>query len=72
MTSELRLVRREPDLQDRTNHPKEARIRNLGSAIFLAAIRDYRSLDEDTHRDAEQFLYPQRAPARTNMTGLLG
>lgn len=32
---------------------------NLGAAILLAALRDYRSMDEDLHRDAERFLYPQ-------------
>ena len=32
---------------------------NLGAAILLAALHDYRSLDEDRHKDAERFLYPQ-------------
>ena len=32
---------------------------NLGAAILLAAVLDYRSLNEDVHRDAERFLYPQ-------------
>jgi hypothetical protein len=35
--------------------------RNLGCAILLAAIEDYHSLHEGTHREARQFLYP-RAP----------
>ena len=64
MTSELRIVRTEPDFPEK-RHPKEPRVRNLGSAIFLAAIRDYRSLNEDTHKDAERFLYPQ-TPASQN------
>ncbi len=64
MTSELRLVRTEPDLSEK-RHPKEPRIRNLGTAIFLAAIQDYRSLNEDKHKDAERFLYP-RTPASQN------
>jgi hypothetical protein len=42
--------------------PPELKTRNLGDAIFLAAIDDYRSMDEDMHKDAEQFLYP-RTPA---------
>jgi hypothetical protein len=32
---------------------------NLGAAILLAALQDYRSTDEDLHKDAERFLYPQ-------------
>ena len=32
---------------------------NLGAAILLAAVLDYRSLNEDVHKDAERFLYPQ-------------
>jgi hypothetical protein len=39
--------------------PAEPRMRNLGSAIFLAAIADYRSLDQEAHDHAELFLYPQ-------------
>lgn len=35
------------------------RRRNLGGAIFLAAIADYRSMDEKLHQNAEQFLYPK-------------
>jgi hypothetical protein len=35
------------------------RTRNLGAAILLSAVQDYRSLDEDIHKDAERFLYPQ-------------
>ena len=37
---------------------------NLGAAILLAAIQDYRSLDEDAHKDAERFLYPQTQASR--------
>ena len=32
---------------------------NLGGAILLAAIHDYRGVDEGVHKDAELFLYPQ-------------
>jgi hypothetical protein len=35
------------------------RKRNLGGAIVLAAIEDYRGKDEQAHKDAEKFLYPQ-------------
>jgi hypothetical protein len=36
---------------------------SLGGAILLAAISDYRSMDDEAHRDADQFLYP-RTPER--------
>jgi hypothetical protein len=39
--------------------PSKLRRRNLGDAIFLAAIKDYRSMDEKVHENAEQFLYPR-------------
>jgi hypothetical protein len=32
---------------------------NLGGAIVLAAIGDYRCMDEQAHKDAEAFLYPK-------------
>jgi hypothetical protein len=35
------------------------RTRQLGGAILMAAIADYRSSDELAHQDAAQFLYPQ-------------
>lgn len=41
--------------------PSQSRLRNLGSAIFLAAIEDYGSMDETVHRDAKRFLYPRTA-----------
>ena len=39
--------------------PSRPRIRNLGAAILLAAVQDYRRLDEEMHQGAAQFLYPQ-------------
>jgi hypothetical protein len=39
--------------------PSKPRTRNLGGAIFLAAIKDYGSLDEEVHENAKQFLYPR-------------
>jgi hypothetical protein len=71
MTRELRLVRTEPDLTKK-RLPKEARIRNLGSAIFLHAIQDYRSLNEDTHKDAERFLYPQTPESQDHYDWAVG
>jgi hypothetical protein len=41
---------------DPVSTPKQ---RNLGGAIVLAAIGDYRSMDEQAHKDAEEFLYPK-------------
>ena len=41
--------------------PATPQKRDLGSAILLAAIEDYRSLDEEMHDLAEQFLFPQTA-----------
>ena len=64
MTSELRLARTEPGSIGTAYLPARSRMRNLGSAIFLAAIQDYRSMDEDTHQDAKAFLYPQTAEAQ--------
>jgi hypothetical protein len=34
---------------------------NLGGAILLAAIKDYRGAEEKDHEDAQQFLYPETA-----------
>ena len=40
------------------------RKRNLGGAVVLAAIQDYRSLRKEVHLDAAGFLYPQTAECR--------
>jgi hypothetical protein len=42
-----------------TYQPAKPRTRNLGAAILLAAVQDYRGMDEERHKDAERFLYPQ-------------
>lgn len=34
------------------------RVRNLGAAILLVAVQDYRCTDEEQHQDAAAFLYP--------------
>jgi hypothetical protein len=39
--------------------PARMKMRSLGWAIFLAAIADYRSKDEQEHKNAERFLYPK-------------
>jgi hypothetical protein len=61
MNIELRLAKLEPDSTGVTYQPARPRMRNLGSAIFWAAIVDYRSLNQEAHADAEQFLYPLTA-----------
>jgi hypothetical protein len=35
--------------------------RNLGGAIFLVAIEDYCSMDDEIHKDARDFLFPATA-----------
>lgn len=64
MASELRLARMEPNSTGTASQPPKSRMRNLGDAIFLAAVQDYRSMDEDTHQDAKEFLYPQTPEAQ--------
>jgi hypothetical protein len=39
--------------------PSQTNTRSLGGAIFLVAIQDYRSADEQEHKSAERFLYPR-------------
>lgn len=58
MSNEPRFVTRELVTISPTCQPVRPRVRNLGSAILLAAVQDYRGMDEDRHKDAEQFLYP--------------
>ena len=59
MSNEPRFVSRELATISPTYQPVRPRTRNLGAAILLAAVQDYRSLNEDAHKDAERFLYPQ-------------
>jgi hypothetical protein len=59
MSNELRFVSRELATISPTYQPVRPRTRNLGAAILLAAVQDYRCMDEDRHKDAERFLYPQ-------------
>jgi hypothetical protein len=59
MSNELRFVSRELVTISPTFQPARTRMRNLGAAILLSAVQDYRSLDEDIHKNAERFLYPQ-------------
>jgi hypothetical protein len=59
MTTKLRLAKSERDSTGRTYQPAKPRMRNLGAAIFWAAILDYRSMDQEEHEDAKQFLYPK-------------
>ncbi len=58
MSYEPRFVSRELVTISPAYQPARPRVRNLGAAILLIAVRDYRSMDEERHKDAEQFLYP--------------
>jgi hypothetical protein len=58
MSNEPRFVSRVLVTISPTYQPATPRMRNLGVAILLSAVQDYRSLDEDIHKDAERFLYP--------------
>ena len=52
--------------------PAEPRMRNLGSAIFLVAIADYRSLDQEAHDHAATVpRIRKRRIGRTTMSGRL-
>jgi hypothetical protein len=42
------------------------RKRNLGGAVILSAIEDYRSPNEQAHRDAAPFLYPRNRRDRAD------
>ena len=52
--------------------PPTGRKRDLGGAILLAAIDDYRSTNEEVHRDAQQFLYPQTEEWRNHYDWAVG
>ncbi len=62
MSIELRLARAELYPTGTLYKSPQLLKRNLGSAIFLAAIEDYRSMCDELHETAERFLYP-RTPA---------
>jgi hypothetical protein len=59
MSNELRFVSRNLVTISPAYQPVKPRTRNLGAAILLTAVQDYRCMDEDRHKDAERFLYPQ-------------
>jgi hypothetical protein len=59
MSYEPRFVSRELIAISPAYQPVRPRTRNLGAAILLAAVQDYRRLNEEAHNDAERFLYPQ-------------
>jgi hypothetical protein len=59
MSNELRFVSRELVTISPSYQLPTPRMRNLGAAILLAAVQDYRCMNEERHKDAERFLYPQ-------------
>jgi hypothetical protein len=62
MNTEFRMARTELNSTGTLYKPAQPGTRNLGSAIFLAAIEDYRSMCDELHESAQRFLYP-RTPA---------
>jgi len=58
----MKTIRRPSHLERRATgeeiRPKQPCQRSLGTAIFLAAIADYRSLKPEFHESAARFLYP--------------
>ena len=63
MTDETDLLKGELFSTGSIYMPPQVRRGSLGGAILLAAIGDYRSMDDEIHRDAALFLYP-RTPER--------
>jgi hypothetical protein len=61
MSIEQRMARAELYPTGTLYKPPELLNRNLGSAIFLAAIEDYRGMCDELHESAGRFLYPRTA-----------
>jgi hypothetical protein len=59
MTDEMELAHMDFYAEGTIYQPSQTKKRSLGAAIFLVAIEDYRSTDEQEARTAERFLYPQ-------------
>jgi hypothetical protein len=59
MTDEMVLAHMNIYAEGSIYRPSQIKKRSLGGAIFLAAIADYVSPDEQDHESAKQFLYPQ-------------
>ena len=59
MTDEMDFVNEEVFSAGSIYMPPRIRRGSLGGAILLAAIGDYRSMVDEVHRDANQFLYPR-------------
>jgi hypothetical protein len=59
VTDEMDFVNEEVFSAGSIYMPPPVRRGSLGGAILLAAIADYRSMDDAVHKDADQFLYPR-------------
>jgi hypothetical protein len=59
MTDEMELAHMDIYVEGPIYKQSQTKKRSLGAAIFLVAIEDYRSTDEQEYRTAERFLYPQ-------------
>ena len=67
MTLEMQMAKTELFSDSSMYRPVTPQKRNLGNAILLAAIEDYRSSDHEAHNHARQFLYPQTAEWRDHL-----
>jgi hypothetical protein len=59
MSDEMELAKTDGYEADTIEQPSKTAKRSLGAAIFLVAIDDYRSADDQEHKSAERFLYPK-------------
>jgi len=59
MTDQMKIAHMDIYAEGPLYKPPQTKKRSLGAAIFLVAIEDYRSTDEQEYRTAERFLYPQ-------------
>jgi hypothetical protein len=59
MTDEMMVAHMNIYAEGSIYQPSKMKQRSLGGAIFLAAIKDYVSTDEQDHDSAKRFLYPR-------------
>ena len=72
MTNEMEFVKENVYATSSAYPTPSLRRRNLGGEILLAAIDDYRSMDETAHKDAEEFLYPQTPECQNHYDWVVG
>jgi len=59
MSDQMRWADRSYYAMATIERPSQTNTRSIGGAIFLIAIQDYRSADEQEYQSAERFLYPR-------------